>query len=187
MKANARYGYLITDQELVVVEISITTIDTDDEWATLRYKAIPWETGLDAPSEDLGPLTVNMALWLLHLAAAWDGKIAVDKIDLDRKFAKLKKRLKASVRHSTRLEETTPELVSGQPAEANDHNMSFRSEGSDLRVRFSGATLDDTREDSSTPAKSKKKRTLDAEEGGEISRRRRMGYRPSGGRSTDNK
>ena len=52
-----RYGYIITDEELVPIRVDATT-------KTLEWTSIPWiQTRRDA-------MTINLALWYLHLIAA---------------------------------------------------------------------------------------------------------------------
>lgn len=89
VRANARYGYLITDEELLAVRIrpmqssrSITSEDSAQTAAKrarrkglLEYKAIPWN--VDKSETDGKPprLTVNLALWWLHMMAAAGNEI----------------------------------------------------------------------------------------------------------------
>ncbi len=107
VKANARYGYIITDKELVVIRIrpNLRTEDsqptneefesaragpqetkaksrmanhskTDDENIAmlcdgrLEYKAIPWSTTESEDPQHPDSLTVNLALWWLHVMAS---------------------------------------------------------------------------------------------------------------------
>ncbi|KAI4218490.1 MAG: hypothetical protein L6R36_008929 [Xanthoria steineri] len=82
--ANARYGYLITDQELLAIRISWlesagktlpkTTREEEVERrqrkGNLEYKAIPWTNDASEPSSSTHGLTINLALWWLHTMAA---------------------------------------------------------------------------------------------------------------------
>lgn len=109
VRANARYGYIITDKELVVLRVRpkaqtdesasqppLETLDTILEKAprnaakivksmraetkspasraisqgVLEYRAIPWQGHGDEEGEDSEILTVNLALWWLHMMAA---------------------------------------------------------------------------------------------------------------------
>lgn len=107
IRANARYGYVITDKELIVFRIgpspysnradlqlmapgSHKILDPDisaekveatrllDETAvkraeidgTLEFRAIPWAAHSHEPDADDGVMTVNLALWWLHMMAA---------------------------------------------------------------------------------------------------------------------
>ena len=116
---NARYGYLITDKELVVVRVrpneetdeaetdevdsqgpvgymaSVTGMSSEEAKAALKavasegaplasrtrrgglleYRAIPWRDHIDETNEDTGLLTVNLALWWLHMMAANESAI----------------------------------------------------------------------------------------------------------------
>ena len=96
IRANARYGYLITDKELVVLRITPTqeydsqsgldNLDSQESFRSLdptpasrardagilEYKAIPWQTDDNITSNDSNSeaMTVNLALWWLHIMAA---------------------------------------------------------------------------------------------------------------------
>ncbi|KAL1625561.1 hypothetical protein SLS56_007308 [Neofusicoccum ribis] len=79
-----RYGYLITDQELVAVRIGYRTkvpkkkgkrtvdaeMDHMDKDGWLEYARVTW-----TQEESSSSLTVNLALWWLHLLAANDNSI----------------------------------------------------------------------------------------------------------------
>ena len=86
VKANARYGFLITDQELLVVRISWMqesdrnaskastggAVAAQEGLGVLECKDIPWDhVGLGA-SGSLPPMTMNFALWCLCMLAAVD-------------------------------------------------------------------------------------------------------------------
>jgi hypothetical protein len=118
VKAQARYGYIISDKELVVVRIrpslqmddSQPTNDSQDSWqefasvrnksrrkttndsdncdenietrdpmldnGRLEYKAIPWNsTKTEDQQQDCDSLTVNLALWWLHIMASVSSNI----------------------------------------------------------------------------------------------------------------
>lgn len=84
--AQVRYGYLITQDELVVFRVSEIAQPSQATqrkrraaqpeepsfggseyiW-NLKYKSIPWETNAGGSSHDL---TINLALWWLHMLAA---------------------------------------------------------------------------------------------------------------------
>lgn len=96
VRANARYGYLITDKELVVLRITPTdeldsqsdldNLDSQESFRSLdstpasrardagilEYKAIPWQTDENTTSNNSNSeaMTVNLALWWLHIMAA---------------------------------------------------------------------------------------------------------------------
>ncbi|KAJ9669375.1 hypothetical protein H2201_000727 [Coniosporium apollinis] len=83
-----RYGYLITDEALVVVRVGPAPgADRNREEAKqthadglLEYRIITWDrTGQDqagsSPSDQGGRLSVNLALWWLHLLAAKENKL----------------------------------------------------------------------------------------------------------------
>ncbi|KAL8796091.1 MAG: hypothetical protein Q9182_007425 [Xanthomendoza sp. 2 TL-2023] len=78
---DARYGYLITDQELLAVRISWFS-DTGTKGTKgnaklparrlgiLEYKAVPWSRDTTASQNSDPGLTINLALWWLHMMAA---------------------------------------------------------------------------------------------------------------------
>ena len=103
IRGNARYGYIITDQELVVIRVraesrkdsdaeSDRQFDVDlEEFQDLKeslpmydetpaerarvsgileYKAISWQNHKDSSQEGSKAMTVNLALWWLHMMAA---------------------------------------------------------------------------------------------------------------------
>ena len=91
LRNNTRYGYLITDAELLAVRVrlgqdknqktSFVSKDTDAvverarDVGILDYKAIPWKTATNRASSTADGLTMNLALWWLHLIAIGDTKI----------------------------------------------------------------------------------------------------------------
>ena len=91
---NRRYGYLITDIELVVVRVrlaqkteqmaQVVDADTDSlrecarKSGVLEYKAIPWQTATGVPARTASGLTMNLALWWLHLMATGNTNIGGD-------------------------------------------------------------------------------------------------------------
>lgn len=85
-KANARYGYFITDEELVVFRIrprieartdkpDNTPAQQAEKDGVLEFKSIPWENHSPDPDADNDNLTVNLALWWLHIMAAESSSI----------------------------------------------------------------------------------------------------------------
>lgn len=96
VRGNARYGYLVTDEELVVVRVrpmAPTNPQTNPgarnsvalgkakpaaraaESGILEYKAVPWKNHTDDNRKDQDALTVNLALWWLHMMAAESSSI----------------------------------------------------------------------------------------------------------------
>lgn len=87
-KANTRYGYIITDKELVVTRVksmlpngsqairgmptSLDDIPADRalESGMLEYKPIPWNSNDDMQLREPKAMTVNLGLWWLHIMAA---------------------------------------------------------------------------------------------------------------------
>ena len=86
VRACSRYGYIITERELVVVQVGSTlSLDLEEE-ETLeckahvrdnllaQYHSIPWENA--GPDVDM---TINLALLFLHLLAANNGRLRTHK------------------------------------------------------------------------------------------------------------
>ena len=61
-KTERRYGYLITDQELVVIRITKTSSKSKSV-NVLEYRSISWN------GDTTDGMTMNLALWLLHMLA----------------------------------------------------------------------------------------------------------------------
>ena len=88
--SHMRYGYIITDEELIVVRVGTLVEqrknapdhelleDTVDN-PRLEWQSIPWNHG-----NDRSKITVNLALWALHVLAASNGL-------LDWKYSELAK------------------------------------------------------------------------------------------------
>ena len=88
IKANTRYSYIITDEELVVTRVksmlpngsqavrgmptSLDDIAADRalESGMLEYKPIPWNSNDDMQLSEPKAMTVNLGLWWLHIMAA---------------------------------------------------------------------------------------------------------------------
>ena len=70
-RANVPYGYIITQEELVVLRLFYGDEENPDKltegtrkYQYVEYKSIPWK------NETADDLTVNLTLWCLHLLAA---------------------------------------------------------------------------------------------------------------------
>ncbi|KAI4120195.1 MAG: hypothetical protein LQ338_007190 [Usnochroma carphineum] len=167
VRAKARYGYLITDSELVAVRIDMESPEAFQQRVkgprrrqlTLRYKAIPWD---NAASRDPELLTVNLALWLLHFLAAWDGELISDEESLHQALHALDRERNASGQVHNLNRNTPTETTLGQGTFTEDHMMSFRSETSDIRKGISGASIGkDGRDTSPAPSGSGRKHAID--------------------------
>lgn len=96
VRNNTRYGYIITDAELVAVRIYLgqelnPQVSFNTERSTpesvrpltnrardegfLEYKVIPWADMRNEPRRNSKSMTVNLALWWLHLIAAGETDI----------------------------------------------------------------------------------------------------------------
>ncbi|KAL8739395.1 MAG: hypothetical protein Q9190_007803 [Brigantiaea leucoxantha] len=92
-KANARYGYILTEKELVAVrvqpcpdhkppedcETKSAAARTGDA-GLLEFFAIPWKNGMQ---ENFDGLTINLTLWYLHMIAAKGSEIDDDYPSLE--------------------------------------------------------------------------------------------------------
>jgi hypothetical protein len=103
VRSFSRYGYIITDRELCVVRVSVSSraaldggdsqqpdsqmtdsSDLDPEQIVLvqafensgeiQYRSIPWETLSE--TENSNGITINLALWWLHILAAVNGRLS---------------------------------------------------------------------------------------------------------------
>ncbi len=168
---NSRYGYLITDKELVVVRIDMESLDAYHKrnnsprrrMTTLHYKSIPWH---QTSCKDPEPLTVNLVLWMLHLVAAQDDGITNDKKSLHEALIVLPKQQRDARRSLRRPSSTPIETVFGQRAmSTNGQNVSFSSSViSDTRHQFSDASIGNDGGDlNPTRTRSRRKRDLDAD------------------------
>lgn len=174
--ANARYGYVISDLELLVVRVDLQISD-DGIGTTLRYKSIPWDNHRDAAEGDPDVMTINLALWLLHLAAAWDSRITTDEKVLERLLEAHGKPSVTSGPLPAQHPTTPSRNASGGRNAIGDHSMSFRAGTSDVGHLLAGASIgDDGSGLSPTPSK---KRGIDLTSGEESTHRRGGGDRPS--------
>ncbi|KAI4157199.1 MAG: hypothetical protein LQ342_008466 [Letrouitia transgressa] len=152
--ANARYGYLITDKELVVVRISqhsvvipdnpvggrtSTTTGRAKRQGTLEYRSVPWSCGQRSSQSGGNEMTVNLALWWLHMLAAAGHEIedCYPPLGMIANSA-------ASFESFTSFETESQELRTppSQGIEFQDLNQSFRSATWDVRAQLSNARID---------------------------------------------
>lgn len=141
LKADVRYGYIITDQELVVLRIrAIDTGDSDGNptlgdsqrsqefydsenqkrargASKVELKSIPWASYDHRPKALRDKLTVNLALWWLHLMAA-------SCCSIESEYPKL-------CDEPLPLDPTASFSVSGKIADLDLQNASFMSNISD--------------------------------------------------------
>ncbi|KAL8715674.1 MAG: hypothetical protein Q9225_006327 [Loekoesia sp. 1 TL-2023] len=180
-RANARYCYLFTDQELVVMRLDIERSDVGlksrSRRGTFLYKAIPWNDQDATPGENGEAMTVNLALWLLHLAAVRDSKITDDLRLLEEpRSSDESDALTGSQEQSNTIPNRSPteEIITGAP------NLSFRSEALDIRNRLAGVSIgSDNREISQPLLEPRRKRGIDEAPGDVTRRKRRRSSRPS--------
>ncbi|KAI4213159.1 MAG: hypothetical protein LQ349_009294 [Xanthoria aureola] len=155
VQTDARYGYLLTDKELVAVRISWIP-DTEmkgpkdkaDSGAhrigILEYKAIPWSYDETETQSSDGRLTVNLALWWLHMMAA----VGHEMQEYDKALDKAHDR-----------EPETPSDDEDQQSFDLRPSNTFQSETSDVRHVLSTTSLGQHgREASPTAAVNRRKR-----------------------------
>ncbi|KAL8661170.1 MAG: hypothetical protein Q9202_005827 [Teloschistes flavicans] len=89
MRSNSRYGYLITDKELLVIRVCFVAPEAssqasfDDSQNSnnsrphrksrpggLQFRLIPWDNIRESTTKDGEGLTVNFGLWCLYMLAA---------------------------------------------------------------------------------------------------------------------
>ncbi|KAG7007384.1 eukaryotic translation initiation factor 3 subunit L [Physcia stellaris] len=183
-KANARYGYLITDRELVVIKIrpmcrhvpppapeyrrssrNNTPQPISDE-GELRYKAIPWTH--DKSDE----LTINLALWALHLMAAKDGGLTKDDHTRQSPYSNESDLQDSSPdRQSINLLHTPRSDPSGAAREENEANV--MSQTSQTRRLLLEIEIGDNVNESSPTGKKRKRDSKEEPKSRKVTRGRR--------------
>ena len=122
VRSNSRYGYLITDEELVVVRIreeprtdSQSAVDTHESIESsdstcaryigiLEYQAIPWTKDTTSEDEKCKGMTMNLALWWLHMMAAEDSSIKTHYPPLPGVVRQANAKTKAQVKDQSALD-----------------------------------------------------------------------------------
>jgi hypothetical protein len=93
IRGNSRYGYIITDEEVVVMRVrgpanTQESFDSgsavEEDLGAVEYACIDYKS--TQARESQGHLTVNMALWWLHLLAAKDRTIQPAYRPLDEEY-----------------------------------------------------------------------------------------------------
>ncbi|KAL8715673.1 MAG: hypothetical protein Q9225_006326 [Loekoesia sp. 1 TL-2023] len=168
--SNARYGYLITDQELVAVRIDEISpspagskgavSDPRKENTILLYKAIPWSDVEQTDAENSNSMTINLALLALHLVAARQSEMNGDPATQEEYTLMGESPDNAAEVHDQ--DPTTSTRNDILSTTAGNQDMSFRSETSDLRQHFSNASVgNDTRAASPPQSEMGRKRVMD--------------------------
>ncbi|KAL8853718.1 MAG: hypothetical protein Q9221_001529 [Calogaya cf. arnoldii] len=178
IKTNAQYGYLLTDQELLAVRISWLPVSDDESFkpsttiqaqrrGILEYKAIPWDHDETETNSSAPGLTINLALWWLHMMAA-----VAHEMKEHKDAAKEAQHTPADPRKASEGFVGSQDSGLETPSESGDqqlfdlHNSQiFRSETSDVRHALSTTGLDSQgRQTSPTPASSRRKRNREEPE-----------------------
>ncbi|KAI4212011.1 MAG: hypothetical protein LQ351_005193 [Letrouitia transgressa] len=159
IRANGRYGYVITDEELVVVRVrgrlDLNQNSSDESKDStkysetlhsgiLEYRAIPWAWHDSSTDTEWDGLTVNLALWFLHLMAAAERGI-------EARYVPLKNMPKptasfdsfTSFESESHFGNDTQELRTPPPQEIGPQeiNQSFRSATSGIRAHLSNTKI----------------------------------------------
>ncbi|KAL9005309.1 MAG: hypothetical protein Q9188_001900 [Gyalolechia gomerana] len=175
VRANARYGYLITDRELLAVRVRPTHTYPSKQSAAVRartngvleFKIIPWDNDKWTADDASGGLTVNLALWWLHMMVNAGHEV-------DNSYTPLKEVRRNSSDEDEEIQgiDNSQDWGSQTPSESGTRgsfyktpNQSFRSGTSDIRRGISKTSLEQKgKRATSTPVHAGKKRTRDESE-----------------------
>jgi hypothetical protein len=187
IKANSRYGYIITDKEIVVLRVrqAASTQESFDsgslfeDYGAVEYACIDYDNTQSIHSG--GRLTLNMALWWLHLLAAKDRSIQQTYQPLEKEYLPVgygrrdslfRSEIeldRVSVDGTERSSSTPPDLpensfqVSQGPGSSFEHfsetETSIEDRDSTRVRRYSTRTQDETRK--SYPGSNKRNQALE--------------------------
>lgn len=138
-RANVRYGYILTQEELVILRLfRENTQDTDklaegkNKKLYLEYKSIPWTNKGD------DGLTVNLTLWCLHMLAARKKPIG-SRSSLRSEYLHQKASRRSS-QGSTSVSDISIKTISNHsmPSDKPDHSFSKRLRSHDRGLEESG-------------------------------------------------
>ncbi|KAF2174676.1 hypothetical protein K469DRAFT_686009 [Zopfia rhizophila CBS 207.26] len=146
-----RYGYLVTDEELVVIRVGPDvnaprmngpiTMGLEREslvnYGMLEFASIPWDNGQEVNgslSGDGDELSINVALWGLHLLAAKDCSLKWEYDTLEKDIFHTDP-LDSAVNRST-----TPRTQPSSSAHGEQGNRAFRSSVNDPIQSFNSQT-----------------------------------------------
>ncbi|KAL8889349.1 MAG: hypothetical protein Q9215_003378 [Flavoplaca cf. flavocitrina] len=196
IKANAQYGYLITDKELLAVRVSWLanpgkTVSKasrngkafpDQPRGVLECKIIPWGNNRTEFGCNSHGLTMNLALWWLHMMAAVGHEIKHRELtdETDHRLPPNENMTLKKTGDKRNQRAQTPTGSETQDSFDLKHSQSFRSDASDVRHILSGATLNQVdRQAGPAVAASPRKRTREEpREGGDPGRTRRRVVAP---------
>ncbi|KAI4262748.1 MAG: hypothetical protein L6R42_002080 [Xanthoria sp. 1 TBL-2021] len=186
IKANAQYGYLITDQELLAVKISwlvgagkkVPKASREEEAKRRQRNEI---LELESSSGTHG-VTINLALWWLHMMAANGHEIEDQELTFKNDRQNSPDEDEALGRFGESEEPAAQTLSGSENWRSVDlkHGQSFRSETSNVRHILLATALDrDGRKASTTVAASRRKRTREEPDIGRDHSRARRRVNPS--------
>ncbi|KAL8708140.1 MAG: hypothetical protein Q9220_006901 [cf. Caloplaca sp. 1 TL-2023] len=157
VRSNARYGYVITDKDLLAIRVRpVESINSNAlrksaavrarRRGIIEFKIIPWDTAPpNGTIEDSSGLTINLALWWLHLMAASGSRVEDHYLPL--KEALRSQNIDGSAEGAddeqyaddgrTESSDTTYTSVLGD----KDSNRKLRSATSDVRSRSSKSSF----------------------------------------------
>ncbi|KAL8836997.1 MAG: hypothetical protein Q9176_005998 [Flavoplaca citrina] len=191
IKANAQYGYLITDKELLAVRVSWLaspgkTVSKasrngkafpDQPRGVLECKIIPWGNNRTEFGCNSHGLTMNLALWWLHMMAAVGHEIKHRELteETDHRLLPNENMTLKKTGDKRNQRAQTPTGSETQDSFDLRHSQSFRSDASDVRHILSGTPLNQVdRQAGPAVAASPRKRTREEpREGGDPGRTRR--------------
>ncbi|KAL8937607.1 MAG: hypothetical protein Q9216_004347 [Gyalolechia sp. 2 TL-2023] len=213
LRANARYGYLISDCELLAVRVRPADASPSDQSAAerarkkgvLEYRSIPWANDKLTMDDGSGGLTVNLALWWLHMLVTAGYKVdnsylplrqvqrdSSDEVEVEAEEEEEEKEGEEgkeekdlqSIGSSQDREAQTPSENGTRRSFSKTPGQSFQSETSRIGHDLSKTSLEHKRKRARpTPIRSSKKRTRDEREPGrEPSRTRRRRNPTPGGK-----
>lgn len=168
VKSNSRYGYLITDRELLAIRIrSDPPLPTagpggapadQTKAGGLEFKLIPWSNDSEKTAEGSEGMTVNLGLWGLHMMTIF-GR------DIQESYPSLKETPRAYEDQKVNSQTSRSGLDEDPQASSRRstrQGQSFRSEASAVGHRLSDASLNaDNGHTSPGPTGSRRKRSWD--------------------------
>lgn len=186
IRANARYGYLITDRELFAVRVRPMHTGPPHQNAAnrakrdgiLEFKRIPWDNNKWTLDEASGELTVNLALWWLHMMVTAGHEVEDSYTPLkqigDDSSDEEEEDSQAIISSQDQGPRTPSDNKSRKPL-SDTHGQSFRSETSVIRQGISKTSFEQKNTRATpTPSRSGKKRARDEIEPGRTRSRTRQ-------------
>jgi hypothetical protein len=133
---HTRYGYIITDEELVLFRIGLNKSSSagPSDWKTLEselrkggtieFESIPWSNGNHQTGDRA--LSVNLALWWIHLQAVKDNAIRAEYPPLMDDILKASRKDSTDPTGKETLEKVTPDSTSNSGGPDAPYCLSFQ-------------------------------------------------------------